>query len=223
MRVINPNGVASGEESHYAAIAIIRSYSFGVFNERPGSISAERGNPKRNARLFGRSLEEIGLFSGHRRRHRRSCASLMSIGPNHFTGRLGEGNQTGVQHLDQTTRTRISSVCVAGRIWCIFSQRISHRQNVRIHRRPAGTSRKTNIPGRIQSVSPQTRHGMGRAVCVGMTQPRWGWGLGISPPRVAALPQPWAMGQNPVGIPASAKQLADIVRTAPPTKREKRP
>ena len=78
MRVINPNGVASGEESHYAAIAIIRSYSFGVFNERPGSISAERGNPKRNARLFGRSLEEIGLFSGHRRRHRRfMCISYV--------------------------------------------------------------------------------------------------------------------------------------------------
>ena len=60
-----------------------------------------------------------------------------------------------------------------------------------------------------------------RTVCVGMTQPRWGWVLGISPvPRVAALPQPGAMGQNPVGIPATARhgrtdrQLAGVVRTA---------
>ena len=50
-----------------------------------------------------------------------------------------------------------------------------------------------------------------------------GLGIGDIPPRVAALPQPWAMGQNPVGIPASAKQLADVARTALPTKREKRP
>ena len=53
-----------------------------------------------------------------------------------------------------------------------------------------------------------------------MTQPRWGWGLGVGdiPPRVASLPQPWAMRQNPVGIPANAKQLADVVRTALPGK-----
>jgi hypothetical protein len=37
-----------------------------------------------------------------------------------------------------------------------------------------------------------------------MTQPRWGWGLVIfhPRPRVTALPQPWAVRQNPVGIPS---------------------
>lgn len=177
--VPNPNGVASGEGSHNAAIVIIRSYSFGVFNERPRAISAERGNPERNARLSGRGLEEVGLFPGYRGWHGRSCTSLMPIGSNHHPGRLGEGNQTGFQPLDQKTRTSISGICLAGRIWCVFRRRIGHRQNVRIHCRPAGASQKTNISGRISGVSPQTRHGMGRAVCVGMTQPRWGWEIGI--------------------------------------------
>ena len=40
--------------------------------------------------------------------------------------------------------------------------------------------------------------------------------FGISPPRVAALPQPWASRQNPVGIPGTAKQFAGVVRTAMP-------
>jgi hypothetical protein len=51
-----------------------------------------------------------------------------------------------------------------------------------------------------------------------MTQPLQGWGLGVGdiPPRVTALPQPWAVRQNPVGIPDRARQLADTVRTALP-------
>ena len=46
-----------------------------------------------------------------------------------------------------------------------------------------------------------------------MTQPRWVGDrvLGtFQVPRVAALPQPLAMGQNPVEIPATAKQLAEF-------------
>jgi hypothetical protein len=59
------------------------------------------------------------------------------------------------------------------------------------------------------------KHGMGRAFRVGLTQPRWGWRAGVElEPRVAAVPQPWAGGQNPVGIGIrpTAKQLADVVR-----------
>ena len=200
--VINPNGVVSGEGSHYAAIVILRSYSFGIFNERPRALSAGCRNSERNARLFGRGLEEIGVFSGHRGGRGRSCALLRPIGPDHRTGRLGEGTQTSVQHLDQTTGTRIGGVCVAGGIWRVFCQRIRHRQNMRLHSRTAGASQNTHISGRIQGVSPQTRYGMGRAVCVGMTQPRWGRSHGHRQPRVAALPQPWAIRQNPVGIPS---------------------
>ena len=32
------------------------------------------------------------------------------------------------------------------------------------------------------------------------TQPRWGWAIWERVPRVAAWPQPWAGGRNPVGI-----------------------
>jgi hypothetical protein len=45
---------------------------------------------------------------------------------------------------------------------------------------------------------------------------------GKIPPRVAALPQLWAMRQNPVGIPATVDLLADVVRTTLPAQREKR-
>jgi len=102
-------------------------------------------------------------------------------------------------------------------IWRVFCQRIRDRQNIRLHSRTAGASQNTHISGRIQGVSPQTQYGMGRAVCVGMTQPRWGWGLFVGDvPRVAALPQPWAIGQNPFGIPCAVKQLSDVVRAALP-------
>ena len=112
-------------------------------------------------------------------------------------------------------------------IWCFQRKAAIHFCGTRKSGKkctPIGAKSRRNWivfqSGRIQSVSPQTRHGMGRAVCVGMTQPRWGWGLGISPPRVAALPQPWAMGQNPVGIPVQAGQGCPIQvgadsRTAP--------
>ena len=270
--VINPNGVASGEGSLYAAIVILCSYSFGIFNERPQALSAGCGNPERNARLFGRGFEEIGVFSCHRRRHGRSCTLLGPIGPDHHTSRLGEGTKTSIQHLGQTTGPHIDGVCMAGGIWCIFSQRIRHRQNTRLHSRTAGASQNTNVSGGIQGVSPQTRYEMRRAVCMGMTQsswgwrsfwkrripttprtrriitqdcretttlgqcpkhtprrlrptrmictitqPRWGWGSCVGDvPRVAALPQPWAMGQNPLGIPCAVKQLTDVVRTTLP-------
>ncbi|MBI4026767.1 MAG: hypothetical protein HY360_17420 [Verrucomicrobia bacterium] len=54
-----------------------------------------------------------------------------------------------------------------------------------------------------------------------MTQPRWGWGSGgAGSPRIAAKPQPWAGKQNPVGIPGTAKQLADVVRAVLPERSE---
>jgi hypothetical protein len=56
-----------------------------------------------------------------------------------------------------------------------------------------------------QNDDPSTPTGL-RPVTVwpgyaGMTQPRWGWEpCAAIVPRVATLPQPWAMGRNPVGI-----------------------
>ena len=213
-QIINPKGVTSGVECRYAAIVIIRPHSFGVFNKRPQAIYAECGATQGNARLFGWDLEKIGLSSGYRGRHGRSCAPFMSIGSYHFTGRLGEGNQTGVQHLDQTAGTRINRIRVAGRIWRVFSQRIRHGQNTRIHIQTTGAPQQTNISRRISGVSHQTWHGMGRTICLGMTQSRWdcmGCDASIVP-RVDASRQPWAIGQNPVGIRNFAGSGLDFKR-----------
>jgi hypothetical protein len=44
---------------------------------------------------------------------------------------------------------------------------------------------------------------------MGFTQPRWGWVFDIDRlPRIAAWPQSWAKGWNPVGIPGSRPYTA---------------
>ena len=63
-----------------------------------------------------------------------------------------------------------------------------------------GESEATNQPQRGCVKGGKPWHGMEQTVCVGLTQPRWGWVVYGHEPRVAVVLQPWAGGRNPVGI-----------------------
>lgn len=204
--IINPDGVASEEGHPDAAIIIVRSYPSGVFYESPRTFSSKCGPPERNARLFGRGLEEARLRAGHHRRRGRSCASPLPTVADALAGRLGEGDQTRIQHLGQAARPRAGGVRVARGIWSFFGQRFRYRQDARLHFRSRRAPQTADLSRRIPRVPAQTHHGMGRAFCVGMTQPRWGSQscFAGTAPRVAEIPQPWAGRRNPVGIQRAA-------------------
>ena len=145
----------------------------------------------------GRHHENFGVPATHCRGCRGPCSPPVPDGPRYHAIRLGEGNQTRLQHLDQTPRSRKRRFRMAGGIRRLLGQRMDVGANPRIHRQPGAASPPADVPGRISSVAGQARHRMGRAFRVGLTQPRWGWGAEVElGPRVAAVPQPWEYVNN---------------------------
>jgi predicted nuclease of restriction endonuclease-like (RecB) superfamily len=213
----NPIGVVSPND-RYAAIIVCRLSPSGIFHQRPPTVSDGSDITRRDARLFGRCFQNIGLPARDHRRRRRSCSSPLPVGPHRGAIRLGEGNQTRLQPLDQTTRPRVGSLCVAGRIRRFFRERLGLGTHQPLHRHPGGASQKANLHGRVSDPSAKIRRRMGRALRVGLrTQPRWGWNVHANRvPRVAAWPQPWAGGRNPVGMKSALEVATHDWRSKPP-------
>ncbi len=147
---------------HHALDPHLAPLSSRVCHEKPATAPSRRMETS-PSRISRRSGSRLGRHTSGNRWRRGSCASSRRPQTHALPLRLHARIEKGIIDLDHRDHPAFR-LSLAGRLWCLYRQRIGEIRCATLHRQTRRTSSPKHVPRGIHPHAPKIRHRIRRTV-----------------------------------------------------------